>query len=114
MHPEPLKGDEFTEKLHNIEATIIEMFTGAHICLENGDEAVALDLYAKTKEIGRTCDVFIERIIKSEQDVGLTCKNLAVFALYFRYLKRINAHLRNIVSSVINPFDRIGYKPKQS
>jgi phosphate uptake regulator len=114
MHPEPLKGDEFTEKLHNIEATINEMFTGAHICLENGDEAVALDLYAKTKEIGRTCDAFIERIIKSEQDVGLTCKNLAVFALYFRYLKRINAHLRNIVSSVINPFDRIGYKPKQS
>ena len=34
------------------------------------------------------------------------------FSDYFRYLKRINAHLRNIISSVINPYDRIGYKPK--
>ena len=31
-------------------------------------------------------------------------------ALYIRYLKRISAHLMNIASSVVNPFERIGFK----
>ena len=29
--------------------------------------------------------------------------------LYARYLKRIAAHSRNLISSVVNPFERIGY-----
>ena len=29
--------------------------------------------------------------------------------LYARYLKRIAAHSRNLVSSIVNPFERIGY-----
>jgi hypothetical protein len=34
-------------------------------------------------------------------------------AMYFRWLKRINSHLRNITTSVVNPFDRIGFEPKK-
>jgi phosphate uptake regulator len=34
-------------------------------------------------------------------------------ALYVRYLKRVGAHLNNIASSIVNPFPRIGFKPKQ-
>jgi len=30
--------------------------------------------------------------------------------MYSRYLKRIAAHSRNLISSVVNPFERIGYK----
>ena len=33
-------------------------------------------------------------------------------ALYIRFLKRISAHLMNIASSVVNPFDRIGFREK--
>ena len=33
----------------------------------------------------------------------------ASVALYSRYLKRIAAHSRNLISSVVNPFERIGY-----
>ena len=29
--------------------------------------------------------------------------------LYARYLKRISAHSRNLISSIVNPFERIGY-----
>ena len=31
-------------------------------------------------------------------------------AMYSRYLKRIGAHSRNLISSVVNPFERIGYR----
>ena len=34
----------------------------------------------------------------------------AAVVLYVRYLKRVGAHLLNILSSVVNPFERTGYK----
>ncbi len=40
--------------------------------------------------------------------VTLACRNLLV-ARCARYLKRIAAHSRNIITSVVNPFDHIGY-----
>jgi len=42
----------------------------------------------------------------------LECREYAALALYTRYLKRPAAHLSNIASSLVNPFHRIGYKPK--
>ena len=33
----------------------------------------------------------------------------ASIVLYARYLKRIGAHLKNITSTIVNPYDRIGY-----
>jgi hypothetical protein len=34
-------------------------------------------------------------------------------ALYVRYLKRVTAHLLNILSSVVNPVERIGYREEE-
>ena len=111
MHPSELKDESLKQALNEIERSIKNSFTKARTCVENGDEEEALDLYHTTKELGRTCDEYIKEIITS----GKTYKsNATVYAMYFRYLKRINAHLRNIVSSVINPYDRIGYKPKNT
>ena len=47
-----------------------------------------------------------------EKDKTLKPGDAVALALYFRWLKRTNAHLRNITTSVVNPFDRIGYQPK--
>ena len=33
----------------------------------------------------------------------------SAIGLYARYLKRIGAHSRNLISSIVNPFERIGY-----
>ena len=58
-----------------------------------------------------SCDRVIERIIGEEHP--LAPAEAAAVALYARYLKRINAHLTNTVSSVVNPFHRIGYNEKK-
>lgn len=113
MHPKELKADQIKTVLQKMESGIKTLLFKAPICLENGDENLALELYIGTKEVGRTCDDYIRKIITGEVS-DLTVESASVLVLYFRYLKRINAHLRNIVSSVINPFDRIGYEPKQS
>ena len=37
----------------------------------------------------------------------------AAIALYARYLKRIGSHLKNITTTIVNPIDAIGYRPKK-
>ena len=41
--------------------------------------------------------------------LGAAVADAAAVALYARYLKRISAHCRNLISSIVNPFERIGY-----
>jgi hypothetical protein len=48
-----------------------------------------------------------------EDDKSIGPGDAVSLGLYFRWLKRINSHLRNIVTSVVNPFDKIGFKPKK-
>jgi len=36
-------------------------------------------------------------------------ENFVAYALLFRYMKRVGAHLKNIASSMTNPIDMIGY-----
>jgi hypothetical protein len=42
----------------------------------------------------------------------MTVNQSTALALYFRQLKRINSHLGDVATAVVNPFDRIGFKPK--
>jgi hypothetical protein len=32
--------------------------------------------------------------------------------LYLRYLKRMSAHVKNVATSIVNPFHRIGFREK--
>ena len=48
----------------------------------------------------------------NEKIKNLSPGEYATLALYTRYLKRTSAHLTNIASSIVNPFHRIGFKPK--
>ncbi len=113
MHPDEIQDNKTKDKLHEIESAIKRMFKEAPECIETGDEDQALQIYSETKEIGRTCDKNIENLI-TKNDENLGTSSVATLVLYFRYLKRINAHLRNIISSVINPYDRIGFKHKKN
>jgi len=112
MYPAKIEGKKSRAKLQEIESAIKNMFIKAPECIELGDEDLALDIYSQTKEIGKTCDKNIKMLIEKNEE-NLETSIVAVLVLYFRYLKRINAHLRNIISSVINPYDRIGFKPKK-
>ena len=59
--------------------------------------------------IARRSDEILNILIKrSEPD--LVCAEAVSTALYVRFLKRISAHLMNIASSIVNPFDRIGFR----
>lgn len=112
LHVPKLQGGDLIDELVLVEKSVEDMFAQSITCFKTNDEKLALKLMEETRNIGKTCDEIIGRLIKEEHP-SLSIGDAVAMALYLRYLKRINAHLRNITSSVVNPFDRIGYKFKE-
>jgi phosphate uptake regulator len=111
LHIPKLQAENLVDELVNVEKSVGDMFEQCINCFKSNDAALALKLMGKTRMIGKNCDALIEKLIKDER-TSLAIGIAVAVALYVRYLKRINAHLRNITSSIVNPFDRIGYKYK--
>ena len=59
-------------------------------------------------DISAVSTEIVDSII-SGKNTDFTSKEAGSLCLYARYLKRIAAHSRNLVSSIVNPFERIGY-----
>jgi Na+/phosphate symporter len=110
-YPKKFSAGKFEKDLKRIEDAVKDNFICTQNCVEVCDQDGALNLLEKYKWVNRTCDENLNIIVRGKYS-KLDCETLASLTLYFRYLKRINAHLRNVISSVVNPFDRIGYKYK--
>ena len=110
-HPKAIKGETFNDELKKIEGHIKEQFVKLYQCIREGDEELGAEIWEFHKEIKNRCEDILARLVREKVE-GMTTNTAAALALYARYLKRINAHISNVASSVINPFDRIGYKPK--
>ena len=111
-HSQRLHGGKFEDDLLKIEDSVDENFKRTIDVFKNSDEDAARELIKEFKWISKVSDEDLMALIR-ETDPSITAGSAVALALYFRSLKRINAHLRNITSSVVNPFHRIGYKPKK-
>ena len=69
--------------------------------------SVVID-FERIEEISEVSQSIVEDII-SGKDNNINAAQAASISLYSRYLKRIAAHSRNLISSIVNPFERIGY-----
>ena len=74
-----------------------------------GNPEDAEQLMAMFTQIGHRCDSMLEVLVGDE---SVRVREAVVYGLLFRYLKRVACHARNICSSVVNPFHRLGYKPE--
>jgi len=111
-HPTRLYGGQFESDLQRVEAAVEHNFTQTKACFEKADKEAAQELLEQYEWVSRVCDQCLFRLVK-EEDKSIGSGDAVSLALYFRWLKRINSHLRNITTSVVNPFDRIGFRPKQ-
>jgi len=111
-HPTRLLGGRFEEDLKKIENAIRDSFTRSIECLKSSNAEDAMDLIKEYRWVTDTCDRNLTKIIQGDAS-ELSQGDAAALVLYFRWLKRVYAHLRNITTSIINPFDRIGFKPKK-
>jgi phosphate uptake regulator len=111
-HPGKLLGGKFEKDLQRVEQALEDNFIKTRDCFESGDDTKALKLLEEYKWVNPICDKILMGLIK-EEDKNILCGDAVSLAMYFRWLKRINSHLRNITTSVVNPFDRIGFEPKK-
>jgi phosphate uptake regulator len=112
-HPGKLRGGDFEEDITRIESAVEDNFVQTKKCFEEGNSHFALELLEKYAWVNDLCDDIVVAVVK-EKDPNIRAGDAAALAVYVRWLKRINSHLRNITTSVSNPFDRIGFQPKKT
>lgn len=111
-HPERLQCGQFEERVCRIESTVMNAFEGLIKALPESDPEMAAGVMSEHWWIARKTDDIVNQLIDGESDVEGS--DAVTLALYSRFLKRISAHQMNIASSIVNPFDRIGFREKNS
>lgn len=111
-HPSTLKGGKYEEDLKKIESAVADTFERVRIAFESANKAEAELLLDEYKWVNKLCDSHVNDYL-NEKDTTLSAGDVVALTLYFRYLKRINSHLRNVATSVVNPFHRIGFGMKK-
>ena len=107
-YPKKLQGFSFEKDLLQIEINTRNLFNDTIKTFKNQNLEEARKIMKDYKKgISKQCDDITNTIISSELDID--ANSAAAIALYSRYLKRISAHSRNLISSIVNPFERIGY-----
>ena len=111
-HPLRLQGGPVEEKLQKVETAVTTDFKGMIEVFKDRDEDKARVIMNNYKEgLSDACEE-ISNSILSGSISGLDSSDATAVSLYARFLKRIASHSRNIVTSVVNPFHRIGYREK--
>ncbi len=111
-HPQRLHAGDFENDLIQLERAVEDSFGRTIYCFKNSDEKAAFNLLKEYRWVNKKFDSKIDSMMRGE-DTTLTIGSAVSLAIYLRALKRIFSHIRNVASSVVNPFHRIGFKPKK-
>lgn len=112
-HSERLHAGSLEEKLKAAEEGISALFQNMIQSYKNDDVELARKVMLDYKEgLSAACEEISDSIVRGEAN-DLNAADAGAVALYARFLKRIASHSRNIISGVVNPFPRIGYKEKK-
>jgi len=108
-HPKKLYVESIEDRVESIENSTVNYFNDTIDAFKNQDVDKARVLMTSYKDdISKESQGLVEDIISGKIS-DLDVSQSASIVLYARYLKRIAAHSRNLISSVVNPFERIGY-----
>ena len=108
-HPKKLNGGSVEDRLAKIENISFNLFEKSIQVFKRQDIEKARSLMGDYKEnLSKQSDAITNEIIAGK--IGdLEIGTASAVGLYARYLKRIAAHSRNLISSIVNPFESIGY-----
>ena len=103
------KDSEYRPNVENIIQKLTRLLKETKEAFSKADSEKAKKLMEEYTWTGRECDRSLESLVSND---SLKVREAVAYGLLFRYLKRISAHGRNISSSLVNPFDRLGFKPE--
>jgi len=110
--PEVFDGGELHEEIRALEEILDGMFTDILPALENSDVDLARHIFQEHKSVSGRVERGLQ-LLRSDQVLAGQSGKAVTAALYLRYLKRVSAHLKNMATSVLNPYYRIGFKEKK-
>jgi phosphate uptake regulator len=108
----PFDALELNDEVRRIEGLVEENFTELPIALGESEEERARGILERHKEVSASVERHLAALREGTAlsgDSGLA----VTAALYLRYLKRMSAHLKNVATSVVNPYYRIGFREKK-
>lgn len=108
MYPERMCG-LYCDRIRKFEIEITKIFVNTIKAFKEADEVFAGQAMADHAKLAPEIEKLIEDILN---DKTLAGREAVIYALLARFLKRVSAHLKNVASSVVNPFHRLGYKPE--
>ena len=109
FYTKKLNGHDLESDLFNVEEQVVSLFQNSIKAFKDQDLDLARQLMKDYKEsISKQSDKITNDIISGK--LNMNGDTATAIAMYSRYLKRIGAHSRNLISSIVNPFERIGYR----
>lgn len=112
MHKERLVAGQFEKKLKQIEDAIEQNFPLVIDVLKSQNKQGGRAILQREDDTAKLSDSIVKTLVTGSGTSTSTSDAVAL-AMYARYLKRINAHLTNIASAIVNPFPRIGFREKK-
>ena len=109
-YPEALVSEELLPELNTLENEVRLRFQKTCESIGRQDIVLAEHLLKTHQEsLAIVSDNIVHNCISGKIDFENN-KQATVVPLYSRYLKRIGSHLKNISTTMINPYEYIGYK----
>ena len=109
-YPEALVSEELLPELNTLENEVMLRFQKTCESIGRQDIVLAEHLLKTHQEsLAFVSDNIVHNCISGKIDFENN-KQATVVPLYARYLKRIGSHLKNISTTMINPYEYIGYK----
>ena len=109
QYPEKLSTGQYEGTISKMEEDVRNFLNQTIDAFKNQDVELGRKLMDEYKtEISSVSNEIVNQVVASK-DSELSAGQASALCLYLRYLKRISAHSRNLVSSIVNPFERIGY-----
>jgi phosphate uptake regulator len=107
-YPEKLCGS-YCDRIRKLEIEITKNFIQTIKAFKEADEVLGEEVMQSHAKLAPEIEQIIEDILN---DKTLSGREAVIYALLVRFLKRVSAHLKNVASSVVNPFHRLGYRPE--
>jgi len=106
MLREPMTSLKYADDIREMIAQVHATFGKTRQAFAEDDQTLGHEVIVEEIQIAKRGDAMVEKIAN---DDSLDANQAVCLALTFRFLKRVNAHLGNIASSVVMPLHKIDY-----
>lgn len=98
--------EKYAAHLRQATKNISEMFALSTVAFVEEDKEKAEKVLVLYQVVKNECRATIRDVAADET---LRAKEAVTYGLYARFLRRISAHMANIATTVLNPYDKIRY-----